>query len=203
MDYVKVYNQIIQRAKGRLLVGYVEKHHIVPKCLGGANDSTNLVNLTAREHFLCHWLLARMYPDNYRLVYAFNMMCFCVGRKQVRYTPSSRTVEEARVLFSQVAGKHLIGTKRPDQAKRNQLRKGVFKHSDMAKAKLRASNVGKKQAQETILKRVAKLKGQKRSKESVAYLKNLIWITNGVVTIRINKQELLPEGYWRGRLAKR
>ena len=43
MNYQKVYNQIIERAKTRQLKGYTEKHHIIPKCLGGNNDKENLV----------------------------------------------------------------------------------------------------------------------------------------------------------------
>ena len=59
--YSRWYNQIIERAKCRLLNGeYKEIHHIMPKCLGGNNDSSNLVELTAREHFVVHWLLTKM-----------------------------------------------------------------------------------------------------------------------------------------------
>lgn len=63
MNYTKIYNNLINRAKDRLLEGYVEKHHIVPKCIGGADTRDNLVQLTAREHFIAHYLLAKMYPD--------------------------------------------------------------------------------------------------------------------------------------------
>jgi len=56
MNYQKIYDQIIERAKNRKLEGYKEKHHIIPKCLGGPDNKENLVELTAREHFLCHLL---------------------------------------------------------------------------------------------------------------------------------------------------
>ncbi len=39
---------------------YTERHHIIPKSLGGNNSKENLVRLTAREHFICHWLLTKM-----------------------------------------------------------------------------------------------------------------------------------------------
>ena len=58
MNYEKIYNQIIERAKNRVLEGYGEKHHIIPKCMGGKNNLDNLVNLTAREHFLSHWFVS-------------------------------------------------------------------------------------------------------------------------------------------------
>ena len=63
MLYSKVYNDIISRARNRNLQGYKERHHVIPKCLGGSNESDNLVDLTFREHFICHWLLVKMYPE--------------------------------------------------------------------------------------------------------------------------------------------
>ena len=61
MDYNKIYNNIIERAKQRQienpLNGYKELHHVVPKSIGGSNEQSNLVELTLKEHFLCHELL--------------------------------------------------------------------------------------------------------------------------------------------------
>jgi len=39
---------------------YTEKHHIIPKSFGGLDEKENLVRLSAREHFLVHWLLTKM-----------------------------------------------------------------------------------------------------------------------------------------------
>lgn len=39
---------------------YYEKHHILPKSLGGTNRKSNLVLLTAQEHFRAHFLLPEM-----------------------------------------------------------------------------------------------------------------------------------------------
>ena len=58
--YTNWYYKIVDRAKDRLIDGYVEKHHIIPKSLGGTDDKSNLVILTAREHYLCHLLLTKM-----------------------------------------------------------------------------------------------------------------------------------------------
>jgi len=74
--YTNTYNQIITRAKSRLLDSYTEKHHIIPHSMGGSNDMQNLVNLTAREHFICHWLLIKMVTgaNRAKMLFAFNMM---------------------------------------------------------------------------------------------------------------------------------
>lgn len=43
---------------------YYERHHIIPKCMGGDNSKTNLVLLTPEEHYLAHLLLVRIYPGH-------------------------------------------------------------------------------------------------------------------------------------------
>lgn len=102
MNYKEVYDSLIRRAKTRKLKGYGEKHHIVPKCLGGNDDIENLAELTSREHYICHLLLVRIYPDNPKLWYALNAMINLPGRGASRYTPSSRVVEEIRLKISKL-----------------------------------------------------------------------------------------------------
>jgi hypothetical protein len=68
MNYKKHYDLLIERGKDRMLEGYVEKHHIVPRCLGGSDAIENLVQLTPEEHYLAHQLLVKMYPDNFGLL---------------------------------------------------------------------------------------------------------------------------------------
>jgi len=99
MDYNKIHNAIIDRAKNRKLSKdiYVEKHHIVPRCMGGGDDKDNIVTLTAREHFIIHWLLHRIYPKNKKLAHAFCM----IGNTRVNHiTISSRVYEEMRIAQS-------------------------------------------------------------------------------------------------------
>ena len=70
MDYRKHYNHLINRARNRTLVGYIETHHIVPRCMGGDNSKSNLVDLTPEEHYVAHQLLAKIYPKKYELTYS-------------------------------------------------------------------------------------------------------------------------------------
>jgi hypothetical protein len=58
--YTKWYFKIIVEARKNPPTGYIEKHHIVPKSLGGNNNSDNLVSLSARQHYICHLLLVKM-----------------------------------------------------------------------------------------------------------------------------------------------
>lgn len=57
--YERWYNQIIDRARNRVLGCYSERHHVRPRALGGGDEPENLVRLTYREHFLTHWLLTK------------------------------------------------------------------------------------------------------------------------------------------------
>lgn len=57
-----------------MLSGYVEVHHVVPVCIGGTNERSNLVQLTAEEHFVAHQLLCKMYPDVRGLAFAVQAM---------------------------------------------------------------------------------------------------------------------------------
>lgn len=75
MNYKRIYDRIIERAKERVPEGYVERHHIIPRCMGGSDEKDNLVALTPEEHFLCHVLLVKIYPEHSGLIYAVNMMC--------------------------------------------------------------------------------------------------------------------------------
>jgi len=74
MNYLKHYNMLMERSRDRVLEGYVEKHHIVPRCLGGTNDTTNIAVLTPEEHFLAHQLLVKIYPNSPPLVNAAVIM---------------------------------------------------------------------------------------------------------------------------------
>lgn len=111
MDYKKVYDSIINRAKERELIGYKESHHIIPKCLGGSNKKENLVNLTAREHYLVHWLLHRIYPSNNGLAYAFYTMVNTSKTYKRSYKVSNRVFEEAKIAFAEAHSKKMIGTR--------------------------------------------------------------------------------------------
>ncbi len=109
MNYLNLYYKIIDKAKESNHSGYLELHHIVPRCVFGenllnedsindVNEESNLVYLTAREHFIAHWLLHRAFPKNNKLGLAFWAMTGMISPDQKRnYIPSSRTIEEARI----------------------------------------------------------------------------------------------------------
>lgn len=95
--YTKYYYTIINRAKNRELVGYCERHHIIPKSLGGNDLKENLVKLTPKEHHTVHHLLTKMVYGVYqeRMIFAYWYMCNCG-----HYKVNNNQYETAKLNFS-------------------------------------------------------------------------------------------------------
>ena len=129
MNYEKVYYSIINYALRKTLSGqrwkgdgnYYEKHHIIPRCLNGIDDNKNLVLLTAREHFICHWLLFKRFKNNIKLrpklLKAWFMMT--VNSKTIkRQIISSRYYEKYRTEMSKIMHKLQSGKNNSNFGKR-------------------------------------------------------------------------------------
>ena len=75
MNYKYIYDMLVLKCKNREKPNtYTEMHHIVPRCMNGTDDENNLVCFTAKEHFIAHHLLCKIYPHNSKLWFAFNAM---------------------------------------------------------------------------------------------------------------------------------
>lgn len=104
MNYQKIYNDLVESAKFRpdipFLNGYTETHHILPKSMGGTDNIENLVKLTAREHFVAHHLLWRIYRTK-EMAYAFWEMCNhkTSSKNKRNYNVTSKQYEIARKSF--------------------------------------------------------------------------------------------------------
>ena len=139
MNYSKIYDSLVERAKNRKIEGYVERHHIVPKCMGGSNEESNIVELTAREHYIAHKLLVEIYPNHKKLVYALWGMSnqLTSPNNEREYKISSREYERTRILFSEnIKGRACTWGDKISKAK-----KGVSTgpQSESTKAKRRAT----------------------------------------------------------------
>jgi hypothetical protein len=72
-----IYDKLMKRAIGRVYIkGLHERHHIIPKSMGGSNKKENIVCLTYKEHFLAHWLLTKFAEgkDKIKMLHALAMM---------------------------------------------------------------------------------------------------------------------------------
>lgn len=181
--YEKTYNQLIERGKLRgldkkKLNGYYEKHHIIPKCMGGKNNKENLVLLTAKEHLLAHMILFRLNPSDNLLLMSVNAMLSPGNKSNFRQKVSLSTASYYRKLYSEsLKGKHhseetkrkiseslkgrklskehvesirkrTIG-KHPSEETREKMSKSHSNISDEVREKLRIAATGKKHTEET------------------------------------------------------
>jgi len=160
MDYQKIYNAIIARSTGRTKLkrdqhGYVyyEKHHIVPKCLGGSNDKENLAYLTAEEHWVAHLLLVKLYPGNNKLIYACQAMSMNGGNTErvtnkmfgwIRraYANASSVTQKGRIVPEERRAK-ISATLKGRPALHQQGDNNVSKRPEVAE-KISKANTGKK-----------------------------------------------------------
>lgn len=106
--YTKWYHNIINNAQLKSNhIGYHEKHHIIPKCLGGDNSPQNLVLLTAKEHFIVHLLLIKMVENSlkYKLVYAAWQLGRSLRLKKERITSNQYTYLKEELSISKTGVK--------------------------------------------------------------------------------------------------
>jgi len=133
MNYQKVYDSLIERAKARgldkkKLEGYFEKHHIIPRCIGGLDEDSNYVLLTGREHYLCHWLLWKTDRENKSLMFSYNMIC----NRIIDLKISSKQYEIRKIEFSNNISRSMCGNANSTGC----IRSNAFKD------KCRASKIG-------------------------------------------------------------
>ncbi len=205
MNYQKIYDAIIEKAKSENRKKgngtYYESHHIRPKCLGGSDKEYNRVLLTAREHFVCHKLLTKIYPNNYHIELAFVTMALYISTTHQRIKLSSRDFQYARELQvianaeAKRGNKNRLGKKHkhPESAKKriseytkahtpkfafkkgcipwNKGKKNIY--SDETKKKMGEKNVGKTLSNEHKEKISNKNKGKKKGYMSLEHKNNL------------------------------
>ena len=98
MDYARVYREFIADRKRRegALVGYTERHHILPRRLGGGDEPSNLIRLTPEDHYFAHLLLAKIHGGN--MWAAVHAMCHLANKGTRRH----RSRLHARMQFGHV-----------------------------------------------------------------------------------------------------
>jgi hypothetical protein len=156
MNYKKNYDDLINkirslnRKKGDGI--YYEEHHILPKSMGGEGKD-NLVFLTAREHFLAHYMLYKIY-HNKEMSCAFWRMCI-TNNKGKKF--SSRMYEKLRKEIQQ----KLLGENNPFfNKKHSEKTKQIL--SEMAKERVgdKNPNFGNKWSEEQKQKMREKMTGR-------------------------------------------
>lgn len=174
MNYILHYNKLIENCKNRILAEntHYEEHHILPKCVGGIDEKSNLVNLTGREHYIAHKLLYYAFPNNEKLFFAWHMMAFRKNDLQQRCEISSTEYELLRENYA----KFRRGVPRSEETK-NKIRKARANQviTEETRKKIGDSNRGKKLSDEHKQKISLRHKGKivsenTKMKQSIAHI---------------------------------
>ena len=185
--YAKWYEAIIARAykNQEKFLGYGEKHHVLPKSfkLGGEKDPHNIVKLSAREHFICHLLLARMFDG--RLHFSMiNAAIFLKGlhkRCNASFRINSRLYEAlkrelSRLSKTRVFSKNTLNKMSQSGKKRHQL----APFSADTREKLRKINIEQNpQSMKIVIEGIEYFSHQHAMRELGVSLKNLRKIAEG------------------------
>lgn len=203
--YFKIVNsrQSMHRSKKD---SYFESHHIVPRCLGGDNKKTNLVLLTAKEHYICHLLLIKMTEGKARSKMCLGLKCLSQmkNHKQHRKT-TSRMFERFRIEANKAISENharLSGPANPQYGKPSPNR-GV-KMSDEQKNKISNALKNHERSEthkQSLIENHRCRKGHSVWNKGKKLGQNgSIWINNGSVNKKIKNTDPLPIGYVKGRL---
>jgi hypothetical protein len=176
--YSKCYYNIIDRAKSRVLIGYGENHHIIPKSLGGANERSNIVKLSAREHLICHMLLPRMLTGVSKRNMHFALWCMVKmdnSDNKGRLTVTTRQFEHIRknhaAAVSEIhSGKIVSADTRKKLSLAATGRTGYMagkNHTEAAKKKMSLAPAGKTITPETVTKILESRKWYKPTAETL------------------------------------
>ena len=111
--YLERYINFIEGCKQKNIdiEGYVERHHICPKSLFPeyekfSEHSWNGIHLTARQHFIAHWILWKALPKS-NIFFAFWSMCNGWNTKNKKQKISSKIYEKLKTDFSaQISIRH-------------------------------------------------------------------------------------------------
>ena len=116
MNYQRIYSDLIEFRKANVPDGYSEKHHIIPKSMGGSNSPDNLVRLTGREHFIAHRLLAKIHGGRMWLAVTYMSQPSTTSSKW--YLCTSRVYEYAKQQDAAWRKRRLSGSGSPWFGKR-------------------------------------------------------------------------------------
>lgn len=128
---------------------YVEKHHIIPKSIGGSNKKENLVALTPKEHFVCHLLLVKMTTGKFKtkMSYALRLLSHIENEHQSRHKISARAYSLIVSITKPALSNAISGINNPFYGRT---------HSDESKEKMKAKRaiqkppmLGKTRSEET------------------------------------------------------
>lgn len=162
--------------------GYVESHHILPRCLGGLDNKENLVDLYPEEHYLAHLLLCKIYPNNQKLLYA--AMNMTTGSMVSDGKRNNKAYGWLRRQYAEsMSGDNNPARRNPNLQKEAAKKRVGQKRTEETKARMSAAQKGRTFSEETKLKMAEAAKNRLPISEAT----------------RTKLKQRVPNPYWAGK----
>lgn len=182
MDYRLAYENLVQKALERTdIPNVIEKHHIVPKSMGGTNAKSNIVFFTPKEHYVAHHLLWKIH-NNRQMFYAYWCMVTKMGRNKDLYKVTCRAYEKAKTEHRIISSETHAG-----KIPWNKNKTGVYSPETIEK--MSNSRIGIKESEETKLKKSISAKNrlmpeniQSEFSKNKRKISNSIWRNNNQIS---------------------
>jgi hypothetical protein len=112
VDYSLIYASFIsdRRKRESALTGYSERHHVLPRHLGGGDGAHNLIRLSAGDHIFAHLLLAKVHGGRMWLALILMMR----PARQLGIRSRGRRARRIAALAMRKQSEIQTGVKRPD-----------------------------------------------------------------------------------------
>lgn len=203
MNYEKHYKLLIEKAKNREILSqtYTEKHHIVPKCMGGSNEKENLAVLLPHEHLFAHLLLWKIYPNVRGLLYAvlrmsknkklttkkYGWLRYKFWVEQSTNNPSKKPENRKKISKRQTENNI---AKRADVRKKMSETKKIFYLTNPSPYKGRTSSMETKLKQSTAAKNRSGNKANRKKQFNLISPTGEIFFCDGTLSILISEFKL-------------
>lgn len=210
------YLSFISSRANIYIKGATHYHHILPKARDFFPEYKDLslfpwngVHLTAREHFIAHWMLARAFPNSSQARVFYYLTNNSNKRRGRDYEAARKAHIDMMATLTQDPARNakisatLTGRSKSETHKNNMKGRPV---SNDTRAKLRAANLGKKMSEESRTKMSVSRTGKSKAPNNPEAIERMRqtklaqrkrWCNNGVEEKLLS---VLPDGWTYGKL---
>lgn len=213
--YIQFINAILTKRPENVKFEYSERHHILPKSMGGSNNKENLIYLSYREHYLAHYMLAKAFP-NHNIVFAlFYMMNKSNNRNSHLYENAKNLIHNMKykriIMNNGIIEKYVYITE-IDTYAQNGFIQGRLPFSDESKIKMSKSQKAKYTEDNNYINPMTGRKHSEQMKTTLSKSRTGIgnpsygkkWLNNGYENVYVYPEQIsqyILLGYVEGKLS--
>lgn len=189
MNYKLIHDNLIQKYK-KLDLKYdktTEKHHIIPRCIGGTNNSDNLIIVPTRVHYLLHLLLWKIKDYTKEQHNKLTSALVCMSRLPIN-KEKRRKIKFNSILYEKYS----------NEQRRFQSEKCKKWGSVTPGVHFTKGHLGHKHSKETR----RKMSKKRKPSNKFGRKKKWFWAYNPITKQNINvfEGQIIPDGFIKGRI---